>query len=81
MIENGVFQRKKQGKIEGSFVGERVKETLAATKGSRPWGWSMKGLTDTQTADNGGRSSCARASRRGVENRFRKSADKQTVSD
>lgn len=55
------FKEKKQDKIVGRVAGERVKENLAATKGSRPWGWSIKGLTVTQTADNGGSSSCARA--------------------
>lgn len=34
MIENGLCQRKKQGKTEGSLVCERVKENTAATKGS-----------------------------------------------
>lgn len=34
MIENGLFQRK----IVGCLVGERVKENLAATKGSRRGG-------------------------------------------
>lgn len=46
MIEKGLLKKGK-GEIEGSFVGERVKEKMAVRKGEvrRSWWWPIKGLT------------------------------------